>query len=59
MFNELRSEVIVRFVDIDGTVDHHYLNLLNVIPTLALIIESSTLIMIKVYSVYIFVSCVT
>jgi hypothetical protein len=25
MFNEFRGEVIVRFVDIGGIVDHHYL----------------------------------
>jgi hypothetical protein len=26
MFNILRQEVVVRFVDIDGIVDHHCLN---------------------------------
>jgi hypothetical protein len=28
MFNDLRREVIVRFVDICGIVDYHYLNFL-------------------------------
>jgi hypothetical protein len=26
MFNVLRRQVVVSFVDIDGTFDHHYLN---------------------------------
>jgi len=31
MFSELRCEVIVRFVDIDGIVDHHCFNFLFII----------------------------
>ena len=31
MFNDLRSEVIVRLVDIGDIVDHHYLNFVVVI----------------------------
>jgi hypothetical protein len=31
MFNILRQEVVVRFVDIDGIVDHHCLNFLFII----------------------------
>ena len=29
LFSDLRSEVVVRFVDIDGIVDHHCLNVLS------------------------------
>jgi hypothetical protein len=31
MFNDLREEVIVRFIDIDEIVDNYYLNFLVVI----------------------------
>ena len=52
MFNEMRSEMIVRFVNIGGIVDHHCLNFLFIAIFLSIVTACSTIFFQRAISLW-------